>query len=75
MVGWQDGDIRKAFQRTLQKQGLKFKLGYKVTSAESDGKSVKLQLEQAKGGKQEQIEADVVLVSIGKHHCIPKYQR
>lgn len=64
-TGLQDGEIRKAFQRTLTKQGFKFKLGYKVLSAKNEGKTVKLELEPAKGGKQEVMEADVVLVSAG----------
>lgn len=58
--------MRKAFQRSLQKQGFKFKLGYKVQSARVEGSGVKLELEPAKGGKQETLEADVVLVSAGK---------
>ena len=61
----QDGEVRKAFQRTLTKQGFKFKLGYKVLSAKNDGSKVALELEPAKGGKKESMEADVVLVSAG----------
>lgn len=62
----QDAEVRKAFQRALSKQGLKFKLGYKVLSAKVAGSSVKMELEPAKGGKQETLEVDVVLVSAGK---------
>lgn len=61
----QDSDIRKAFKRTLQKQGLKMKLSTKVNKAESDGKTVKLYVEPAKGGKEEVMEADIVLVAAG----------
>lgn len=61
----QDTDIRKAFKRTLQKQGLKMKLGTKVNKAENTGSSVKLWVEPAKGGKEEVLEADVVLVAAG----------
>ena len=67
----QDGEIRKAFQRALTKQGLKFKLGYKVQSATVEGNSVKLEIEAAKGGKQETLEADIVLVSAGQHRFSP----
>lgn len=58
--------MRKAFQRSLTKQGFKFKLGTKVNGATIEGDKVKLDLEAAKGGKNEVFEADVVLVSAGK---------
>jgi dihydrolipoamide dehydrogenase len=57
----------KQFQRLLTKQGLKFKLNTKVVSAEKtdDGK-VSLKTEAAAGGKEEAIDADVVLVAVGR---------
>ena len=61
----QDGELRKMFQRTLTKQGLKFKLSTKVISGEVTDSGVKLTLEPSKGGDQEHMEADVVLVSAG----------
>jgi dihydrolipoamide dehydrogenase len=65
-----DGDVRKAFQRVLQKQGLKFKTGTKVTGASLGGGPdgpVTLSLEPAKGGGEtEELEADVVLVAAGR---------
>jgi dihydrolipoamide dehydrogenase len=61
-----DGELRRAFQRALQKQGMKFKLGTKVNSAELTESGVKLSIEAAKGGKAEDLEADVVLVSTGR---------
>lgn len=61
-----DGELRRAFQRALQKQGMKFKLGTKVNSAEMTESGVKLSIEAAKGGKAEELEADVVLVSTGR---------
>ncbi|KZS95664.1 dihydrolipoyl dehydrogenase [Sistotremastrum niveocremeum HHB9708] len=62
-----DGEIAKTFQRTLQKQGMKFKLNTKVLSAEkySSGK-ITLKTEAAKGGSEETLEADVVLVAVGR---------
>lgn len=62
-----DEEVSKQFQRLLTKQGLKFKLNTKVLSAEktADGK-VALKAEAAKGGKEETLEADVVLVSVGR---------
>ena len=61
----QDGEVRKAFQRSLTKQGFKFKLGTKVNGATIENNKVKLDLEPAKGGDKEVFEADVVLVSAG----------
>ncbi len=61
-----DAEIAKQTQRVLGKQGLKFKLGKKVTGAKKTKTSVTLNVEPAKGGDAEQIKADVVLVSIGR---------
>ena len=61
-----DGEVAKQLQRTLAKQGLTFKLGTKVVSVDAKGKSLKLTLEAAKGGKQEVLECDVVLVAVGR---------
>ena len=56
----------KQFQRLLSKQGIKFKLNTKVLSAEKKDGKVYLQAEGAKGGKEETLEADVVLVAVGR---------
>jgi dihydrolipoamide dehydrogenase len=61
-----DDEVTKFFQRALAKQGLKFKLGAKVTKADASGAGVSLTVEPAKGGTAETLEADVVLVSIGR---------
>jgi dihydrolipoamide dehydrogenase len=61
-----DDEITKFLQRALAKQGLAFKLGNKVTKAEPSGASVKLTVEPAKGGAAEIVEADIVLVCIGR---------
>jgi len=61
-----DEEIAKAFQKSLTKQGLKFKLNTKVLSAEKKDGKVFLKTEAAKGGKEEMLEADVVLVAIGR---------
>lgn len=63
-VGMQDGEVRKAFQRSLTKQGFKFKLNTKVNGAKIESDKVTLDLETKKGEK-ETFEADVVLVSAG----------
>ncbi|KAI9676958.1 MAG: dihydrolipoamide dehydrogenase precursor [Caeruleum heppii] len=61
-----DAEISKATQKILSKQGMKFKLNTKVTSGDASGENVKLEVEAAKGGKQETLDADVVLVAIGR---------
>jgi dihydrolipoamide dehydrogenase len=61
-----DGEVAKQLQRVLTKQGLAFKLGTKVVSVETKGKSVKLTLEPAGGGKSETLDCDVVLVAVGR---------
>ncbi len=61
-----DTELATAFKRALEKQGMNFKLGTKVTSAKPNGKGVDLTLEPAAGGTQEKLSADVVLVAIGR---------
>ncbi|MES1147589.1 MAG: dihydrolipoyl dehydrogenase [Bradyrhizobium guangdongense] len=61
-----DGEIAKQFQRILEKQGFSFKLGAKVTGVDTSGKTLKATVEPAAGGAAETIEADVVLVCIGR---------
>ena len=62
-----DGEISKTFQQILTKQGFKFKLGYKVTSAKVGTDGVALTVEPAKGGDAETVKADVVLLAIGRY--------
>ena len=61
-----DGDVRKEANKILKKQGMEFRLKTKVTKAEVKGKKAVLTLEPAAGGDAETLEADVVLVSIGR---------
>jgi len=61
-----DGDVRKEAAKIFKKQGLELKLGTKVTSATVKGKKATLTVEPAKGGASETIEADCVLVAIGR---------
>uniref|UniRef100_A0A8C8J2G6 Dihydrolipoyl dehydrogenase, mitochondrial n=2 Tax=Oncorhynchus TaxID=8016 RepID=A0A8C8J2G6_ONCTS len=62
-----DMEISKNFQRILQKQGIKFKLGTKVMGAikRPDGK-IDVAVEAAAGGKNETLTCDVLLVCIGR---------
>lgn len=61
-----DAEIAKMTQKILQKQGMKFKLNTKVTNGDDSGENVKINVEAAKGGKEEILDADVVLVAIGR---------
>jgi dihydrolipoamide dehydrogenase len=61
-----DDEITKHFHRALTRQGLKFRLGAKVTKAAENGSGVTLTVEPVKGGATETVEADVVLVCIGR---------
>ena len=61
-----DGEVAKQFQRILEKQGFTFKLAAKVTGVDTSGKTLSAQIEPAAGGKAETLEADVVLVAIGR---------
>jgi dihydrolipoamide dehydrogenase len=61
-----DGEVRRQAQRIFEKQGMTFRLSSKVTAVEKSGKRLKVTVEPAKGGTAETIEADVVLVSVGR---------
>jgi dihydrolipoamide dehydrogenase len=61
-----DSEVAKQFQRILEKQGFTFRLGAKVTSVDTSGKTLVAAVEPAAGGKSESLEADVVLVAIGR---------
>ena len=61
-----DGDIRKDANRMFKKQGFDIKTGTKVTGCTVKGKKATLTMEPAKGGDSETLEADVVLVAIGR---------
>jgi dihydrolipoamide dehydrogenase len=61
-----DAEVARQFQRILQKQGMTFKLSSKVTAVDASGKTLKAKVEPAAGGAGETIDADVVLVAIGR---------
>src|SRR4029079_13910410 len=60
-----DSEVARQSQRILEKQGIAFKLGSKVTGVDSSGAALKAKIEPAKGGAAQTVEADVVLVAIG----------
>lgn len=61
-----DAEVAKQSQKLLGKQGLKFKLGTKVTKGVRNGDIVNIEVENVKSGEVEQLEADVLLVAIGR---------
>jgi dihydrolipoamide dehydrogenase len=61
-----DGEIRKESNKIFKKQGIEFLLSTKVTNVSNDGDKATLTLEPAAGGDATTIEADCVLVSIGR---------
>jgi len=61
-----DGEIARQFQRILEKQGIAFRLGAKVTGVDASGNALKVQVEAAAGGGTETLDANVVLVAIGR---------
>ncbi|WP_022673208.1 dihydrolipoyl dehydrogenase [Novosphingopyxis baekryungensis] len=61
-----DGDIRKEGAKLFKKQGIDFRTGTKVTGVTVEGKKAIVTVEPAKGGDSETIEADAVLVCIGR---------
>ncbi|MFY9898855.1 MAG: dihydrolipoyl dehydrogenase [Xanthobacteraceae bacterium] len=61
-----DSEVAKQFHRILQKQGIAVRLSSKVSGVDSSGKVLKVKVEPAAGGAAETLEADVVLVAIGR---------
>jgi dihydrolipoamide dehydrogenase len=66
IVPTMDGEISKAFERILTRQGMKFRLGMKVTTARKGNDGVTLGIEPTNGGAAEELKADIVLLSIGR---------
>jgi dihydrolipoamide dehydrogenase len=61
-----DVEVAKQFQRILTRQGVTFRLSSKVTGVDASGNMLKASVEPAAGGTPETIEADVVLVAVGR---------
>jgi len=61
-----DGEVSKEFQKILIKQGIKFKLNSKVKSVVNNENSVLVKFVDNKSLKEENLEADKVLVSVGR---------
>src|SRR5262249_47668308 len=61
-----DSEVCKQSQRILEKQGIAFRLASKVTAVDASGNVLKVKVEPAAGGAAQTVEADVVLVAIGR---------
>ncbi len=61
-----DGEITRQFQKILEKQGLKFQLGQKVTGVKPGKSGAEVSFEPAAGGAAQTIRADIVLVAVGR---------
>ena len=61
-----DAEVGKQVQRIFERQGMTFKLSSKLTAVEEAGKKLKAKIEPVAGGAAETVEADVVLVAIGR---------
>jgi len=61
-----DGEVAKQAQRLLEKQGFAFHLDSKVTSVDNAASGAKATIEPAAGGAPQRLDADVVLVAIGR---------
>jgi dihydrolipoamide dehydrogenase len=61
-----DAEVGKQVQRIFERQGMTFKLSSKLTAVEEAGKKLKAKIEPVAGSAAETVEADVVLVAIGR---------
>ncbi len=66
LIPGNDAEVATQFQRILTRQGMKFRLGTKVTGAIAGEDGVTLTVETLKTGKSEELKADVVLLAIGR---------
>jgi dihydrolipoamide dehydrogenase len=61
-----DSEVARQFHRYLERQGIKFKLASKVVDVERKGETLIASIEPAAGGARETVEADAILVAIGR---------
>jgi dihydrolipoamide dehydrogenase len=66
IVPTMDGEIATEFMKSLQKQGIEFKLSHKVVATKSVSKDVEVTMESEKDKKQIKNKFNVVLMSIGR---------
>ncbi|XP_076231747.1 dihydrolipoyl dehydrogenase, mitochondrial [Calliopsis andreniformis] len=62
-----DGEVSQTLQKILNKQGVNFKLGTKVTAAKKTGSEIVVSVEDAKDpSKKEDLVCEVLLVCVGR---------
>ncbi|MQY42340.1 dihydrolipoyl dehydrogenase [Epibacterium sp. SM1969] len=61
-----DKDVQRTFKKILEKQGLKFIMGAAVQGVDASKTKAKVKYQPKKGGDEEVIDADVVLVATGR---------
>ena len=61
-----DREVSNEFQKILTKQGIKFKMGSKVNTVSSKGDSTEICYTDIKNSKEETIQVDKVLLSVGR---------
>lgn len=61
-----DSELAQVLHKVLQHQGFEFRLSQKVTAARIEGDHVVLSVEPSSGGASEQLQADRVLVAVGR---------
>ena len=66
IVPGMDGELAAQFQKMLRRQKMKFKLSTKVTGAELTDSGVTLSMAPVAGGASETLDADAVLVAVGR---------
>ena len=66
IVPTMDGEIATEFMKSLEKQGIEFKLSHKVVATKSSSKDVEVTMESEKDKKQVKDKFNVVLMSIGR---------
>ena len=61
-----DSEVASEFKKSLEKQGIEFKLSHKVTATKSSSKEVEVTMESEKDRKQTTNKFNIVLMSIGR---------
>ena len=61
-----DNEIAEKFMKILQKQGIKFKLNHSVETTKKVKNKVILTVKNVENGNSEELDADVVLVAVGR---------
>ncbi|MCL6229084.1 dihydrolipoyl dehydrogenase [Bartonella bilalgolemii] len=66
VLGSMDGEVSRQFQKLMEKQGIEYRLGAKVTAVTQSNSVAKITFEAVRGGAAETLEADVVLIATGR---------